>query len=171
MDMTVGKALALAVAFVGAVALGVAIGPHFRSERGPMMDGQYAPGVTEEAPAPAAASHTAASHPKVVAKERTASPTVAASEPKVQARLKPVLNRGTKLEMAADGFASAEQFATVAHAAHNTSVPFMVLKHRVLNEKRSLADAIHESKPELDAKAEVTRARQEAKSDIDAATD
>jgi len=97
-----------------------------------------------------------------------ASPTIGASEPKIQERLKPVLSRGTRLEVAAEGFTSAGEFATVAHAARNTNVPFMVLKHRVLEEKRTLADAIHESKPDLDAKAEVTRARQEAKSDLQA---
>jgi hypothetical protein len=104
-----------------------------------------------------------------MAKERPARvPALAASEPKVQERLKPVLNRGTKLELAADGFTSAEQFATVAHAARNTHIPFVVLKHRVLEEKKSLADAIHEFKPDLNARAEVIRARQEARSDLQA---
>jgi hypothetical protein len=42
----------------------------------------------------------------------------------------------------------------------------MVLKHRVLNEGRTLADAIHASKPEVDAKAEVARAAAAARSDI-----
>ena len=55
---------------------------------------------------------------------------------------------------------------TVAHAARNTNVPFVLLKHRVLNEGRTLADAIHEAKPELDAKAEVERARAAAQSDL-----
>ena len=42
----------------------------------------------------------------------------------------------------------------------------MVLKHRVVNEGRTLAEAIHESKPELDAKAEVARARAAAQADL-----
>jgi hypothetical protein len=42
----------------------------------------------------------------------------------------------------------------------------MVLKHRILSEGRTLADAIHDSKPEVDAKAEVARAEAAAKSDI-----
>ena len=89
-----------------------------------------------------------------------------ASEPRLQARLKPVLNRGARMDVAAEGFRSAEEFATVAHAARNTEVPFMVLKHRVLIDGRTLADAIHESKPAIDAKAEVARAEAAAKSDI-----
>jgi hypothetical protein len=72
------------------------------------------------------------------------------------------------MEVAAEGFRSAEQFAMVAHAARNTGVPFMVLKDRVLNDGRTLADAIRESKPEVDAKAEVARAEAAAKSDLEA---
>jgi hypothetical protein len=91
---------------------------------------------------------------------------VPATEPELQDRLKPVLNRGAKMEIAAAGFSSGVEFATVAHAARNTSVPFMVLKHHVLDEKRPLADVIHQYKPALDAKAEVARARDAARSDI-----
>ena len=61
---------------------------------------------------------------------------------------------------------TAEQFVTVAHAARNTQVPFVVLKDRVLNEGQTLAEAIHEFKPELDAKAEVVRARAAAQADL-----
>ena len=43
----------------------------------------------------------------------------------------------------------------------------MVLKHRVLNEKQSLADAIAASKPSLDAKREAARARTAAREDIE----
>jgi hypothetical protein len=97
-----------------------------------------------------------------------ASSVLPASEPRLHARLKPVLNPGARMEVAAEGFRSAKEFATVAHAARNTDVPFMVLKHRVVTEGRTLADAIHESKPQVDAKAEVARAAAAAKSDIDA---
>ena len=79
-----------------------------------------------------------------------------------------MLNRGARLEVAAADFATAEEFLTVAHAARNTSVPFMVLKHRVLNEGQTLADAIRESKPALDARAETARARTEARSRLTA---
>jgi len=70
------------------------------------------------------------------------------------------------MDLAADGFRSAEEFAIVAHAARNTKVPFMLLKHRVVTEGRTLADALHEAKPELDAQAEVKRAEAAAKSDM-----
>ena len=61
---------------------------------------------------------------------------------------------------------SAEQFATLAHAARNTQVPFILLKYRVLNEGQSLENAILASKPDVDAHAEVIRARAEAKEDL-----
>jgi len=164
--MTVGKAAALTAGFVGAVALGVAIGPSITdrlSDRDAHMTKPAA--VAEQSPA-ASASRARTSAPRAEARPNAAA--IPASEPKLHERLKPVLNRGTRMEIAADGFASAEQFATVAHAARNTEVPFMVLKHRVLTEKRSLADAIQQSKPDVNAKAEVARARNAAKADIEA---
>jgi hypothetical protein len=93
-------------------------------------------------------------------------PALPATQPELQARLKPVLNRGTRMELAAEGFRDAEQFAAVAHAARNTGVPFAVLKHRVLEEQQTLARAIRESKPDLDADHEATRARNAARYDI-----
>ena len=90
-------------------------------------------------------------------------------EPDLRDRVKAVLNPGSRLEIAAADFDNSEQFVTVAHAARNTEVPFMVLKDRVLNQGRSLAGAIHEFKPELNATAEVERARAAARSDLEIA--
>jgi len=114
------------------------------------------------APAPAAPVETR----RRVVKREAVVPAVAVDAPELHARLKPVLNRGTKLELAGDGFASAEQFAMVAHAAKNTGVPFAVLKHRVLDEGKSLAAAIRESKSDLNAAAEVQKARAAARADL-----
>jgi hypothetical protein len=179
--MTVGKASALAAGFVGAVALGVAIGPtvhdKWSSTRTVATDSAPAPEAAVEAtpatpapervrrarPAPAAPSGPIANAPGSVS-----SVVVSVWEPELRDRVKSVLNKGTNLELAAEDFRTAEEFVTVAHAARNTSVPFVVLKHRVLNEGRTLADAIHEAKPELDAKAEVERARTAALSDLTA---
>ena len=88
------------------------------------------------------------------------------SAPELQAHLKPLLNKGSDMTLAASDFRDAEQFAAVAHAARNTNVPFVLLKHRVLNEGKTLAEAIRESKPDLNALAEANRARAEAKSDM-----
>jgi len=182
--MTFGKAAALTVGFVGAVALGVAIGP---SVRDGMSDIAHRSTMTSTSKAPAGASERARSAPERAARAKAApapmatakanEPAVAANavradEPRVQERLKPVLNRGANMDIAAKGFLTAEEFATVAHAARNTQVPFMVLKDRVMTEKRpmteSVAAAIREFKPGLDAKAEVTRAQRQARADLSA---
>ena len=91
-----------------------------------------------------------------------------ASEPRLHARLKPVLNSGARMTVAAEGFRSGEEFAAVAHAARNTNVPFMVLKHRVVYETRSLQAAIQELKPDVNGAVEARRAYTQAKSDISA---
>jgi hypothetical protein len=92
--------------------------------------------------------------------------TIPVSAPELHARMKPVLARGTKLPLAVEGFASAEQFATLAHAARNTQVPFILLKHRVLIEGQTLEDAIRASNPDVDAKTEALKAMGEARGDM-----
>jgi len=183
--MTVGKATALAAGFVGAVALGVAIGPTVHdtwSSRtapetiaaAPLSEPEAAP-VAQPTKAkrntPARVREGRAAEPEFAplpAKQPGGVSSVAVSvwEPELRDRVKAVLNPGTKIELAADDFTTAEQFVTVAHAARNTQVPFVILKDRVLNEGQTLAEAIHEFKPELDAKAEVTRARAAAQADL-----
>jgi hypothetical protein len=89
----------------------------------------------------------------------------ASAEP-VQRQAKQLLNRGTDVRKASEGFPNAYQFMTVAYAAKNTDIPFVVLKHRVLSEGKPLGTAIGELKPELDEVAEVNRARAEARADL-----
>jgi len=175
--MTFGKASLLAVGFVGAVGLGLAIGMTV-AQRTPVS----APGFDaymSAPPSPTGDDYGAArSVPARNATTATAAPAadtsaaapaakgVDLSTPELQKRMKPLLNRGTDIKLAADGFRDAHQFATVAHAAHNTQVPFVLLKHRVLVEGKSVASAIRESKPELDAAAEAERARDQAQADL-----
>ena len=184
--MTFGKAAALTAGFVGAVALGVAIGPSVTDRMSDMrISSGNAPARTEEArraPEPQAqrTQQAAKVNPATVARAKAddaaaepvavAANVARADEPRVQERLKPVLNRGAKMDIAAKGFLTAEEFATVAHASRNTNVPFMVMKHRVLSEKQpytdTIASTIREFKPELNAKAELARAQREAREDI-----
>ena len=86
-----------------------------------------------------------------------------ASAPSVQKIAGSVLNQGTNVEMAADGFNDATLFVSTAYAAKNTGIPFMVLKHRMLKEGHTLSEAIRMSKPELDAVVEMERARAKAR--------
>jgi hypothetical protein len=179
--MTSGKIVLLSVGIAGAVALGVVVGPRLVHHED--MTAASAP-ITEEAPAPVETAKAKAPVRRAVetkaetdetfaanvARERTVAPErVAATppdRPELQARLKPVLNQGAKMEIAADGFRSGEQFAAVAHASKNTAIPFMLLKHRILEEKMTLAQAINYSRPELDGQREARRAQDAARYDI-----
>jgi hypothetical protein len=179
--MTSGKSSAAVLGLVGGIVLGAWIGTELTANR------------EVPAPAPAAVATQAAAEPVVTAAPakakrvsrvaRAASGsavvnapvpestpklvmTIPVSAPELHQRMKPVLARGTKLPLAVEGFTSAEQFATLAHAARNTQVPFILLKYRVLNEGQSLENAILASKPDVDAHAEVIRARAEAKEDL-----
>ena len=175
-----GRTSAATLGLVGGLALGVWIGSEMTSGREAM------------APAPAVATTQAAEIPaapqpdkpkrvtRVARVNRPAAAvdapapesapklvmTIPVSAPELHARMKPVLARGTKMPLAAEGFKDAEQFATLAYAAKNTQVPFILLKHRVITEGQSLEEAIRASKPDIDAKGEVARARAAARSDI-----
>jgi hypothetical protein len=176
--MRTGKTSAATLGLVGGLALGVWIGAE-------VLDRESV------APEPAAVTATAAEEPaaptaptktkRVTRAPRVASAaaetpapdsapklvmTIPVSAPELHARMKPVFARGTKLPLAAEGFTDAEQFATLAHAARNTQVPFILLKHRVLTEGQSLEDAIRASKPDIDARVEALRAKGMARADM-----
>jgi len=175
-----GKTSAATLGLVGGLALGVWIGAEMLPNRDMTTSGPAAVAATatEEAPAPAAPAKakrvTRASRVAPAAAAESTAPesaprlvmTIPVSAPELHARMKPVLARGTKMPLAVEGFTDAEQFAALAHASRNTQVPFILLKHRVLNEGQSLEDAIRASKPDLDAHTEALRARGEARADI-----
>ena len=158
--MTTAKTLTVTAGLAGALALGVWAVPRVMDDDERATDRMVSE-ISEPAPADRAAAKPRAARraaPKVTA--------LPATTPELHDRLKPVLNRGTKMALAADGFRSAEQFATVAHLARNTEVPFMVLKHRVLEEGKTMTAAVRESKPDVNAAAEVRRARDAAREDV-----
>jgi len=183
--MKTGKSSAATLGIVGGLALGAWIGAEMTSlSVRPAVAPAPAAAITQVseeplAPAPPKARRvTRVSRAASGAVERVPVPesapklvmTLPVSAPELHQRLKPVLARGTKLPLAVEGFISAEQFATLAHAARNTQVPFILLKHRVLTEGQSLEEAILASKPDIDARGEAARARTAAKLDITALT-
>jgi hypothetical protein len=173
--MTYAKAAGITAGFVCAFGIGLWSGTQLterHSQEAPAAAAAPAPDTTAApvAPRPAvrpraagASSVAKADRPTEFAPMKTS---VTVSAPELQQRLKPLLKRGAQMDLAAEGFNSAEQFATVAHASQNTDVPFMLLKHRVLNEGDTLMAAIRKSKPDVDAVAEVDRARAEARADL-----
>ena len=178
--MTVGKAGLLTTGFVAVFAVGLMTGPTIRDNWSRMRAPRAAvapPSIETSAPAPVKAERPAvrtrsssSRTPEAVATKKPSNAIqrieVSMWEPELRDRVKAVLNPGSRLEIAAADFDSSEQFVTTAYAARNTMVPFVVLKDRVLNQGQSLAEAIREFKPELDARAEVQRARTAARSDL-----
>ena len=176
--MRVGSKTALAAGVVGALALGmwagnITVDRLINREPAPaakVVSTEPGPPAPVSIPVRKAAARRKA--PAVTLKAASApvieTSSVAVTSPDLHDRLRPVLFKGTKIELAADGFRDGLQFATFAHAARNTMVPLVLLKHRVLNQGMTLAEAIHESKPDVDALAEAARAREMAKADIQA---
>jgi hypothetical protein len=181
--MRFGKTGLLTAAFVGVFAVGAMTGPTIRDSWQRMnapeqtvtaQPAEKSTSAAVEANRPATRARASSSRPNDVVAAKKASNTIRSVavdlwEPELRDRAKAVLNPGARLDLAAADFDSSEQFMTVAHAARNTNVPFVVLKDRVLNQGQSLAEAIGEFKPELDEKAEVTRARAAARSDLEIA--
>ena len=65
-------------------------------------------------------------------------------------------------------FRPTEDFAATLHASRNIRVPFTALKHQVVDERQTLATAIHAVKPTADASLEADLARSEARADLEA---
>jgi hypothetical protein len=160
--MTSGKATLLTIGLAGALAIGIglAIANHRESTTPDSATVANAPS------APISTERSTKAAPRADAVTAVAMRPVSPQSPELEHRVKPLLKKGTNMDVAAEGFKDWRDFATIAHASHNTQVPFMVLKHHVLNEGRTLESVISEFKPDLDAKAEASRAREEASQDL-----
>jgi len=170
--MNFAKASALVVTLAGAFSLGVWIGPRLTDRRDVVDQASPVAGaaasvteIKQAVPAPGRQPSRRRTSPMRAASGTTPL-TVWAGGAELQKRLKPLLNKGADMDIASQDFEDGEQFAMVAHAARNTEIPFMVLKHHVVNEGKSLSEAIREFNPLLDALAEAKRAQVEAKSDV-----
>ena len=96
-----------------------------------------------------------------------------ASDTKLAARLTALLPPGMTLANAAAGFKNEGQFIVMMHVAKNLNIPFIELKDR-MTAGESLGAAIHNLKPDLDAKtvesATVTADEQSKNDRIEAST-
>jgi hypothetical protein len=167
--MTIGYRWMVTMGCVLAIVLGIGIGTKF-SQWARSMDSQSVWGTGLPPEEEAAAPSDTGTQPAVKAPAQlrvvSALPRVSPDAPELLGRLQPLLNKGADMNIAAEGFRDAETFAAVAHAARNTEVPFMVLKHQVVNRRKPLDKAIAELKPTVNAPIEANRARAEARSDI-----
>lgn len=161
--MTFGKASSVTLGIAAAFAVGVWAGPRITNTKVSTPVAEPAP-AAEMAPVASAAPVRPTTRIKPV--ETAAVPAVDISAPALHRQLKQLMFQGTDMTKAGTGFRDAEQFATVAYASHNTGVPFVVLKNRVLNEGKTLTSAIRESLPATNAALEVKRARAQAHSTL-----
>src|SRR5262245_25234883 len=168
--MTTGKATAWIVGLIGVIALAVWVAPKIadRASSPTTVSEQATPVAEEPIVEPAKPERTKparrAAPPADKADTSTADaglPKLSPQSPELLGKLQPLLNRGADMKIAAEGFRDAELFASVAHAAKNTEVPFVLLKHRVLQEGMTLDRAIAELKPKANAAVEASRARAE----------
>jgi hypothetical protein len=170
--MTYGRGLALALGFVSATALGVAIGPYLVDH--PAAARPWSPAAVQQAERPAgpAAAGTLSMRESDTTTARGSAAGVrtsmTAAAPELHAKLRPLFVFAGEPDMTrvSAGFRDAEQFAAVAHAARNNDIPFALLRDRVIEKDKSLEMAIRELKPDVNASIEAQRAVAEARSDI-----
>jgi hypothetical protein len=86
---------------------------------------------------------------------------------KLAEKLKTLLPEGTNPRGASKGFNELKEFVATVRAAKNLGVPFGELKSKMADgSSDELRKAIHTLKPDVDAKAEVKKANEQAKQDI-----
>jgi len=166
--MTIGYRWMVTMGCVLAIVLGIGIGTKFSQwSHAENQDSVWGTGLPPEetAAVPETSVRPVAKAPPQL-RVVSALPRVSPDAPELLGRLQPLLNKGADMSIAAEGFRDAETFAAVAHAARNTEVPFMVLKHQVVNKRKPLDKAIAALKPSANAPIEANRARAEARSDI-----
>lgn len=86
---------------------------------------------------------------------------------KLDDKLKTMLPQNLTPKAAARGFLDLQDFVATVRAANNLSVPFSDLKHKMADgSSGELEKAIHKLKPDVAAKEEVKKAKDQAKEDI-----
>ena len=125
----------------------------------------------QKPPHPPHASHPATpnkgSHGKPANTGATAhKPSSVPKNPKLVAKVQPMLPGGMSVEQAAAGFSNQGQFLAAVHVSHNLDIPFNEVKTKALSDGGSLGKAIHSLKPSADAEGELKRANQQAADDL-----
>lgn len=85
---------------------------------------------------------------------------------KLSSRLQSLLPAGTSAQATASGFKNLGQFVAAVHVSHNLGIPFSQLKTEMVGSGMSLGKAIHELKPDVNARSEVKVAKKQAKEDL-----
>lgn len=86
---------------------------------------------------------------------------------KLATKLKTLLPQDTSPGAASKGFGELKEFVATVRAANNLGVAFSDLKGKMTDgSSKELQKAIHQLKPDVDAKTEVKKANEQAKQDI-----
>jgi hypothetical protein len=86
---------------------------------------------------------------------------------KLADKLKTLLPQDTDPHVASKGFGELKDFVATVRAANNLGVHFRELKSKMAEgTSKALEKAIHQVKPDADAKAELKKAQEQAKQDI-----
>jgi len=89
-------------------------------------------------------------------------------DPKLVAKLQKLLPATITPQQACDGFKKLSDCVSALHAAQNLEIPLADLKGKIIADKShdALEKAIHELKPNVDAKAERKKAQKQADRDM-----
>ncbi len=88
-----------------------------------------------------------------------------ARNPKIAAKLKPLLPEGADIDAAAKGFKKLEDFATALHVAQNLKIAFSLVKAKMIAGEKT-ERVIRDLDPTVNAKAEARKAENQAKEDM-----
>lgn len=141
-----------------------------RGHGGPPGVAHGKPAGVPKGPKPGQGHATAdKTHASQGAAPRTVSEHLAA-KPQLQTRLQGLLPAGTNVDQASTGFKRLGQFVAAVVVSHNLGIPFDALKTHVTgNSAVSLGEAIHQLRPDANAKSEAARADAQARELIDQA--
>ena len=90
---------------------------------------------------------------------------------KLSSKLDSLLPAGTTADEACTGFKNLGNCVAAIHVSHNLGIPFEDLKDKMTGSKpQKLGTAIHSLRPEVNAKAEATKAAHQARTDVDEST-
>ncbi len=93
--------------------------------------------------------------------------TILSRDTRLNANLQKLLPAGTTPQQACSGFKTLGQCLAAVHVAHNLGISLSDLKEKVTgSNSESLGKAIHDLKPEVNAKAEAKKAEKQTHQDL-----
>jgi hypothetical protein len=93
--------------------------------------------------------------------------TVLGRNPKLSSKLDSLLPKGTSAKQACSGFKNLGQCVAAIHVSHNLGISFDDLKAKMTGDhSESLGKAIHDIRPDANAKAEAKKGEKQADQDL-----